>query len=91
MQCSTVSTPVTVNCPLATPSSMTAQKIWSCRRRNSLIRARCASGRLRGFLQQKGVARQYWPERVEVLHELPRTATGKIRKSEIRDRFGGTA
>jgi cyclohexanecarboxylate-CoA ligase len=47
--------------------------------------------RLRAFLEENGVARQYWPERVEVLDELPRTASGKIRKVEIRDRFGGSA
>jgi cyclohexanecarboxylate-CoA ligase len=36
---------------------------------------------MRAFLTEKGVARQYWPERLE----LPRTASGKIRKFELRD------
>ena len=35
---------------------------------------------MRAFLAEKGVARQYWPERLEVLPELPRTASGKIQK-----------
>jgi non-ribosomal peptide synthetase component E (peptide arylation enzyme) len=37
------------------------------------------------FLAGKGVAKQYWPERLEVLAEFPRTASGKIRKFELRD------
>jgi len=40
---------------------------------------------MRAFLAEKGVARQYWPERLELMTELPRTASGKIRKFEIRD------
>lgn len=40
---------------------------------------------MRAFLAGKGVARQYWPERLELMTELPRTASGKIRKFELRD------
>jgi len=40
---------------------------------------------MRAFLAEKGVARQYGPERLELMAELPRTASGKIRKFEIRD------
>ena len=40
---------------------------------------------MRAFLADKGVARQYWPERLELMSELPRTASGKIRKFELRD------
>lgn len=39
------------------------------------------------------VARQYWPERVEILDDLPRTPTGKVQKFLLRDwarRFGDT-
>lgn len=32
------------------------------------------------------VAKQYWPERVEVVAELPRTASGKIQKFLLRQR-----
>jgi len=45
--------------------------------------------RMRAFLAEKGVARQYWPERLELLAELPRTASGKIRKFELRDVLRG--
>ncbi|MFE3170728.1 AMP-binding protein [Amycolatopsis sp. NPDC059090] len=40
--------------------------------------------KLRGFLAGKGVAKQYWPERVELFPELPRTASGKIQKFQLR-------
>jgi glutaryl-CoA dehydrogenase/cyclohexanecarboxylate-CoA ligase len=36
------------------------------------------------FLAAKGVTRHYWPERLEVLAELPRTASGKIQKFQLR-------
>jgi acyl-CoA synthetase (AMP-forming)/AMP-acid ligase II len=36
---------------------------------------------------QAGVARQKTPERLEVVDELPRTAAGKIKKFELRDRL----
>ena len=36
------------------------------------------------FLGSRGVARQYWPERLEVLAGLPRTASGKIQKFVLR-------
>ncbi|MDQ0382375.1 AMP-binding protein [Amycolatopsis thermophila] len=45
--------------------------------------------KLRAFLAEKGVAKQYWPERVEVLDQLPRTASGKIQKFQLRARVGG--
>jgi cyclohexanecarboxylate-CoA ligase len=45
--------------------------------------------RMRAFLAEKGVARQYWPERLELQDELPRTASGKIRKFELRDMLRG--
>jgi acyl-coenzyme A synthetase/AMP-(fatty) acid ligase len=44
---------------------------------------------MRAFLTEKGVARQYWPERLELFPELPRTASGKIRKVELREMLGG--
>lgn len=42
------------------------------------------------FLTDQGVAKQYWPERLEVLAQFPRTASGKIRKFELRDTIGPT-
>src|SRR6478672_6050837 len=39
---------------------------------------------MKAFLAEKGVAKQYWPERLEVLPELPSTASGKIQKYKLR-------
>ncbi|MFD2469163.1 hypothetical protein [Amycolatopsis silviterrae] len=39
------------------------------------------------------MAKQYWPERVELFPELPRTASGKIQKFQLRalmERHNGT-
>lgn len=44
---------------------------------------------LQQFLAGKGVAKPYWPERLEVLEDLPRTASGKIQKFVLRDQFAG--
>jgi len=43
------------------------------------------------FLVQRGVAKVYWPERLEVVSELPRTANGKIRKADLRARLAREA
>jgi len=45
-------------------------------------------GVLQAFLDQQRVARQYWPERVELVDALPRTASGKVRKYQLRERAG---
>lgn len=36
------------------------------------------------YLADKGVAKQYWPEYVEVLEQLPSTPSGKIQKFQLR-------
>lgn len=36
------------------------------------------------FLGQHGMAKIYWPERIEVISELPRTASGKVQKYVLR-------
>jgi cyclohexanecarboxylate-CoA ligase len=36
------------------------------------------------FLAAAGMAKQYWPERLELLAEMPRTASGKIQKFRLR-------
>jgi cyclohexanecarboxylate-CoA ligase len=41
---------------------------------------------LRSYLEARGVARNYWPERIELVEELPRTASGKIQKFALRER-----
>jgi cyclohexanecarboxylate-CoA ligase len=45
---------------------------------------------MQGFLKDKGVAKQYWPERLEILEEFPKTPSGKIRKFELRDQVKET-
>ncbi|MBX6377867.1 MAG: AMP-binding protein [Clostridia bacterium] len=40
---------------------------------------------MRAFLEAKGVAKQYWPERLEVVAEFPRTPSGKIQKYKLRE------
>ncbi|WP_353510556.1 AMP-binding protein [Intrasporangium sp.] len=46
---------------------------------------------MQDFLRERGVARQYWPERLDILDELPRTPSGKILKYQLRDRYAGVA
>lgn len=37
------------------------------------------------FLDEKQMAKQFWPESLRIVDELPRTATGKIQKFRIRE------
>src|SRR3546814_18990748 len=37
------------------------------------------------FLGEQGLARQKWPERVEMVDAFPRTASGKVQKNLLRD------
>jgi acyl-CoA synthetase (AMP-forming)/AMP-acid ligase II len=39
------------------------------------------------FLEQAGLARQKFPERVELVEDLPRTASGKVQKNVLRERL----
>jgi non-ribosomal peptide synthetase component E (peptide arylation enzyme) len=39
---------------------------------------------MRAFLAARGVAQYKWPERIELVRELPLTNVGKIKKSELR-------
>lgn len=39
---------------------------------------------LQNHLQAQQMARQYWPERLELLHEFPRTPSGKVQKFKLR-------
>ena len=39
---------------------------------------------MQAFLAERGVAKVYWPERLEIAEQLPRTANGKIRKADLR-------
>ena len=40
---------------------------------------------IQSFLNDHGLAKQYWPERLELLDEMPRTASGKIQKFNLRE------
>lgn len=42
---------------------------------------------LAAFLDAAGLARQKFPERVEIVNDLPRTASGKVQKNLLRDRL----
>jgi len=41
---------------------------------------------MREHLERAGVTRQFWPERVELLDELPMTPSGKVQKFKLRER-----
>jgi cyclohexanecarboxylate-CoA ligase len=40
---------------------------------------------LRAWMTESKVAKQYWPERLVILDELPRTPSGKIQKFKLRE------
>jgi 3-phosphoshikimate 1-carboxyvinyltransferase len=44
---------------------------------------------VREYLEGLGVARQYWPERIEPIDALPRNASGKIQKFLLRELAAG--
>ena len=37
------------------------------------------------FLTDEGIAKQFWPERLEIVEQMPRTPTGKIQKFVLRE------
>ena len=39
------------------------------------------------WLQRQNMAKQYWPERLEIVEELPKTPSGKIQKFILRERI----
>ncbi|MGI9602692.1 MAG: AMP-binding protein [Acidimicrobiales bacterium] len=43
-------------------------------------------GEMQAHLEHVGLARQKWPEKLQVVADFPRTATGKIRKIDLRRR-----
>lgn len=40
---------------------------------------------LRDYFEEAGVTRQFWPERLHVLAEMPMTPSGKIQKLKLRE------
>ena len=47
--------------------------------------ASLSKGEMVAFLEEARMAKQYLPERLEVLEEMPRTASGKIQKFRLRE------
>ncbi|MGH3388264.1 MAG: AMP-binding protein [Actinomadura sp.] len=45
---------------------------------------------LRDYLGASGLTEIYWPERLEAVEALPKTLTGKVRKTELQERFRRT-
>ena len=41
-----------------------------------------------GFLDERGLSKRKWPERVEVVEALPRNPAGKVLKQDLRARLG---
>jgi cyclohexanecarboxylate-CoA ligase len=51
-------------------------------------------GVIQAYMAENKVAKQYWPERIEVVADLPKTPAGKVQKFELRERaktFGDVA
>ena len=46
-------------------------------------------GSLGAFLHARGLAKQKWPEQLEVVTEFPRTDSGKIQRPKLKERFAG--
>ncbi|MQA88440.1 MAG: AMP-binding protein [Streptosporangiales bacterium] len=42
-----------------------------------------------GHLQEYGMAKQFWPERIMVVDELPKTPSGKVQKFRLREQLAG--
>jgi len=40
---------------------------------------------MKEFLSERKVAKSYWPEHLEIIAEMPRTASGKIQKFQLRE------
>ena len=43
---------------------------------------------LRAHLAERGVSREWWPERLAVVEAMPTSSGGKIAKGELRERVG---
>lgn len=46
---------------------------------------------MKEFLATKGVAKQYWPEKLVIREDLPKTPSGKIQKFQLRETVGRQA
>jgi acyl-CoA synthetase (AMP-forming)/AMP-acid ligase II len=44
---------------------------------------------VKAFMESEGVANYKWPERIEIVEEIPRNPVGKVIKTELRRTLGG--
>jgi cyclohexanecarboxylate-CoA ligase len=72
---------------IGVPDPQSGERVCAC----VVLRAGTAHltlAEVRAFMEARGVMRQKIPEQLEVVPELPRNATGKVRKDLLRVRFG---
>lgn len=50
-----------------------------------VVSDRLTLAEMRRYLDARQVAKQYWPERLEILDALPRNPTGKVQKFRLRE------
>ena len=70
------------------PDESAGERVCAC----IVLRADAGSitlAEVRAFMEARGVMRQKIPEQLETLAELPRNATGKVRKDVLRERLRG--
>jgi cyclohexanecarboxylate-CoA ligase len=70
------------------PDAERGERVCAC----VVLRADAAGlslDQVRAFMEARGVMRQRIPEQLEILAELPRNATGKVRKDLLRARLRG--
>lgn len=46
---------------------------------------------LKDYLEKEKVTRQFWPERIEILEEMPTTPSGKIQKFKLREMLAASS
>src|SRR6185436_19409674 len=68
------------------PDEASGERVCACLVLREGVEALTLSD-LRAFMEAKQVMRQKIPEQVELLPILPRNATGKVLKHELRKRF----
>jgi len=71
---------------IGVPDAQSGERVCAC----VVLRPGAGSltlAEVRAFMEARGVMRQKVPEQLEVLPELPRNATGKVRKDALRARF----
>jgi acyl-CoA synthetase (AMP-forming)/AMP-acid ligase II len=75
---------------IGVPDAVSGERVCAC----IVLRSgatRLTLDDLRAFMEQKNVMRQKIPEQLELLPQLPRNATGKVLKYELRARLKKTA